>query len=109
MTRAEERQARAQAKTEEDERATRPLRSRHAWMTVRALRLLEARGVNLRPEDAREVVNYVYEQDVAHAIDTIRHCCKRCNLAQDVLCLQAIILLGHAPERDPTPMPELPE
>ena len=97
---------RAEAKAKADKDTTEPLRLAHAWMTVRALRLLESRGVDLSAEDPRAVVDYVCEQVLADAID-LASGFKRSVLLHDVLLLQAIIRLGRAPEKDPTPMPEL--
>ena len=82
------------------------LRMAHAWMTVRALRLLERRGVALNRQDAKAVVDYVCEQVLADAI-AIASTFKRSVLLHDVLLLNAIIRLGRAPEKDPTPMPKL--
>jgi len=82
------------------------LRQAHAWMTVRALRLLESRGVDLSVEDAKAVVDYVCEQVLADAID-LASGFKRSVLLHDMLLLEAIIRLGRAPEKDATPMPEL--
>jgi hypothetical protein len=106
MNRCSEAQARADAKAKADEEKTRPLRLAHAWMTVQALRLLESRGVELSAEDARAVVDYVYEQVLADVIN-LASGFKRSVLLHDVLLLEAIIRLGRAPEKDPTPMPEL--
>ena len=105
-TRADGRRARAEAKASDDERTTRPARAAHAWMTVRALRLLENRGVDLSAEDAKAVVDYVYEQAVADAI-ALASTFKRSVTLHDVLLITAIIKLGRAPEKDRTPIPEL--
>jgi hypothetical protein len=104
MNRADERRARAKAKADEDERTTRPARLAHAWMKVRAFRQLESRGVDLSIEDAAAIVDYVYEQAMAEAVD-IAAGFKRSVALHDLLLLVAIIKLGRAPEKDPTPMP----
>jgi uncharacterized protein YggE len=82
------------------------LRLAHAWMTVRALRLLESRGVDLSADDAKAVVDYVCEQALADVIE-LASTFKRSVLLHDVMLLTAIIRLGHAPEKDATPMPAI--
>jgi hypothetical protein len=79
-------------------------RREHAWMMVRAFRLLESRGVDLTVDDAKAVVDYVYEQALAEVVD-IAATFKRSVSLHDMLLLIAIIKLGHAPEKDPTPLP----
>lgn len=83
------------------------LRLEYAWMKVRALRLLESRGIYPSIDDVNVVVDYVCEQVLADAIN-LASTFKRSVLLHDVMLLTAIIRLGHAPEKDPTPMPELP-
>ena len=75
-------------------------------MMVRAFRLLESRGVDLTVDDTKAVVDYIYEQALAEVID-IAATFKRSVTLHDVLLLIAIIKLGHAPKKDPTPIPEL--
>ena len=87
-----------------DETCARAQRA-HNWMTVRAFRLLEERGVDLTIYDAMAVVDYVYEQAFAEAVD-IAAGFKRSGTLHDVLLITAIIKLGHAPEKDPTPIPK---
>jgi hypothetical protein len=74
----------------------------HNWMTIRAFRLLEGRGVDLTIYDAKAVVDYVYEQALAEAVE-IAATFKRSVALHDLLLMTAIIKLGRAPEKDRTP------
>jgi hypothetical protein len=80
-------------------------RREHAWMMVRAFRLLESRGVDLTVDDTKAVVDYVYEQVFAEVVD-IAAGFKRSVSLHDLLLMIAIIKLGHAPEKDRTPIPK---
>jgi hypothetical protein len=60
----------------------------------------------LPEETVKIIVNYVYEQTLAHVFSTLESFHPKRTLALDVVLLEAIIILGRGPEKDPTPVPE---